>query len=186
MAVKRKGGLRRESGCQPSANFKVLPAAYLGKGAEILDDDVWIAATKEKRSAKVSKGKADTPVPCQATCDFNERQQGSGLTPSGTAKGQRFMTVCFAQHPRPGGAVEEGEIGMRAGDPIPTKIASGIDNAYLNKLVEGRRTTSVDPSVYRDLGYELVDGHENGRAANRKVQASAQSAIASFTALMTI
>ena len=63
MAVKRKRGSRREIGWQPSANFEVLPAAYLGKGAEILDDDVWIAAVKEKRSAKVGEGKADTPVP---------------------------------------------------------------------------------------------------------------------------
>lgn len=168
MAVKRKCGSRREIGWQPSANFKVLPAAYLGKGAEIRDDYVWIAAVKEKRSAKVCEGKADTPVSCQATCDFNERQQGSGLTPSGTAKRERFMTVCLAQHPHPGGAVEEGEAGMRACEPIPTRIASGIDDAYLDKLIESR-STSVEPCGCRHLGYELVKRHENGRARESEV-----------------
>ena len=52
--------------------------------------------------------------------------------------------------------MEEGEAGMRACEPIPTRIASGIDNAYLDKLIESSRTTSVDPCGCRDLGYELV------------------------------
>ena len=57
---------------------------------------------------------------------------------------------------------------MRACEPIPAWIASVIDNAYLDKLIESR-TTSVDPWGCRHLGYELVNRHENGCARESEV-----------------
>ena len=167
--MKAQRGSAREVTCRASAEFKVLPAAYLGKAAKILEDDLCIAAAKEKRSAKVCKRKADTPDSRKGACNFKERQQGSGLPAPGTVKGEWFMTVRLAEHPHPGGAVEEGEADMRACEPIPTWIASGIDNAYLDKLIESRWATSVDPCGCRHLGYELVKRHENGRARESEV-----------------
>ena len=83
--------------------------------------------------------------------------------------------------------MEEGEAGMRACKAIPTRIASGIDNAYFDKVVESRSTTSVEPCGCRHLGYELVKRHENGRARESEVFRQARIfATASFRPLMTM
>ena len=120
MPVKGEGRLGRQLASQPSANFEPLPAAYLRECAKVLKDDAWIAVAEEKRSAKIRKGKADASGSCKAR----------------TAKGERLVPIRFTQYSHTGGAVKYREVGMGAGEAIPTRIASGIDNAYLDEVVE--------------------------------------------------
>jgi hypothetical protein len=54
-----------------------------------------------------------------------------------TVERKRFVTVSLAQHPHPGGTVKEGKAGMRCCEPVPTGIASWIENVYFECLTSG-------------------------------------------------
>src|SRR5437870_362657 len=102
-----------------TANFEIFPILLACRVRNLVQHSSRFSLIKEERAAKVAERETNTSAAGERTANFHHWHQGDQFISAGEAKVDRLVPVSFAEHFRPGGAVEKIAIGMGQGKAIP-------------------------------------------------------------------